>query len=733
MVNRYAGDCNECNTYVEAGTGQVTRDGDAWITICQECFDQVEQIISITLHPKKSGQAIVKPVSHLGDALFHEYRQACLEAGTKYNSTLKANLVKLESLPRLTKELKACGFSVSVSDQIVSALDEMVVAANSDSRSADERIDAINAELAQRNESLFGYQIEGIRWLSPRRTALLADDMGLGKSVQALMSVPDGSPILVVCPAVAKGVWLREAKRWRPDLKGVTLVGRNSFRWPKPGEMVITNYDILPDLDKKDIRKSVHAGCPENVVIVADEAQALKNNKAKRTKRFRSLGKYALNSDGKVWLLTATPMLNRPVELWNILQAADLASEAFSNWEKFVELFSGEKGRWGGYEWGEPTKKAAKFLRRVCLRREKRDVLPDLPSKIYSTLDVEIDKKTQTLCDSILESIQAAGVNLDAAVDAASDAALRGSVAFEEISAVRASLATAKIPSLLKLVEDYESSDTPVVVFSAHRSPIDIFSDRQGWAVITGDTSPKKRTQVEDDFQAGKLKGVAATIQAGGTAITLTHASNMIFVDLDWTPALNAQAEDRCCRIGQNFSVQVTRLAANHKLDQSVVQLLAKKQAIISGSVERSRQTTVKSTRADELQDGLNQINQLATEAAKEAEERQAKEEEAASKRLQTPQKPPKKKVPAGRREAKNGAERWAEQSVLQLAAADPDRASARNHVGFNGADGAFGHSLAAQLAGGAGLTDKQWRAAIKLCRKYHRQVGDPPDAEAVA
>src|SRR5262249_49653534 len=126
-----------------------------------------------------------------------------------------------------------------------------------------------------------------------------------------------------------------------------------------------------------------------------------------------------------------------------------------------------------------------------------------------------------------------------------------GSVPFTMLSAARAALASAKIPPLMELVEQYEEQEEPVVVFSAYRAPIDFLKAREGWAVITGDTSPNQRTEIENDFQAGKLKGVACTIKAGGVAITLTRACHVIMSDLEWTPSLNDQAAYRVIRIGQ--------------------------------------------------------------------------------------------------------------------------------------------------------------------------------------
>ena len=139
------------------------------------------------------------------------------------------------------------------------------------------------------------------------------------------------------------------------------------------------------------------------------------------------------------------------------------------------------------------------------------------------------------------------------------------------------------------MAEAYEDAGEPVVMFSAHVAVTKTLGAREGWATITGSTDPKVRTQIEDDFQAGKLKGVACTIKAGGVAITLTRAANSVFIDEEWTPSLNEQAQDRIYRIGQSRGVVITRLVASHALDRRVAELLAEKTEIIDGSVNAAR------------------------------------------------------------------------------------------------------------------------------------------------
>jgi SNF2 family DNA or RNA helicase len=142
---------------------------------------------------------------------------------------------------------------------------------------------------------------------------------------------------------------------------------------------------------------------------------------------------------------------------------------------------------------------------------------------------------------------------------------------------------------LIDLVEDHEDEDVPLVVFSAHVEPLNQLAERDGWEKITGATSAERRQQIVNEFQAGNLKGVAVSIKAGGVGLTLTRAWKAIFVDLDWVPGANQQAEDRICRIGQESQkVEIVRMVSNHVMDLHVLELIHLKNNLIEKSVEKT-------------------------------------------------------------------------------------------------------------------------------------------------
>lgn len=751
--------CCVCHTPVAAQAGYLY--GPPWTVKCELCSGVVVPTTDIVKITRLNGHVAIEPANHLGGDKFAAYRAAI--EGAKYNGAAKCNEAPVALVPVIAARLKAAGFVVDLDVEARTAVEAVQVAAKEAVQSAASRADTVDAGLKARGLGLFPFQREGVAWLAGRSAALLADPMGLGKTVQTLCAIPDGAPVLVVAPAVAKGVWKREAARFRPDLKVVVLSGRGSFRWPAPGEMIVVNYDILPAaVPVKDSKafmldSSVPAP-PAGCVLVADEAHAVKNGKAKRTRALRAIAD-AVRADetGCVWLLTATPMLNSPPELFSVLRAASLERQAFGTWDQFVRLFGGDRDRWGGMTWGSPDASVADRLARVSLRRDRAAVLPQLPAKTHREISVEIDGATRRACDKLLAELAKANIDL---TDAEALAKIHANgVAFRSMSTVRDALATAKIGALVELVEDFEEQNEPLVVFSAHRAPIDILGKREGWATITGDTSNEKRSEIEAAFQRGEYRGIAATIQAGGTAITLTRAAQSVFVDRAWTPALNDQAEDRIYRIGQTRGCVITTLVADHVLDERVTELLGEKSRIIDASVVAAAVVTVPAAApavdfealAAEAKAEAEKADKARAEAQKLAEERakhfanENERKEAEKKERAAKAKAEKKQAAARARAAKRGLiapqeeaadrheartarQQWAARAIVQLTGDDPDFAFTRNEVGFNKADGGNGHWLAEELQ--FGLTPKQWKLAIQLCAKYHGQVGEMPAKE---
>lgn len=425
------------------------------------------------------------------------------------------------------------------------------------------------------SSNLFPFQQEGVDFLKWNNAALLCDEMGLGKTAQTLVAADTGGPVMIVCPASLKSNWAAEAKTWMTNPTIEILSGKGSFRWPEPGEVLITNYELLPDGVQTD-------EAPLNTILVADEAHYLKNRRASRTKLFTTISWDVRIKQGKVWLLTGTPLLNSPIDLWSVLSAAGIHNKVFGNWIAFTKAFSGYRTQFG-WRFAGPRVGVRDMLNKVMLRRTRKEVLPDLPPMRWMSMLVPISETVIEECDEVWDDLHAAGITASRIGDVVQLSSL-GNIA--EVSAARKTLAAAKVPEMLRIVESYRLAQEPLVVFSAHRLPIDMLEVHKGWGVITGDTPAAKRGKIVQDFQAGRLIGIAGTINAMGVGHTLTRAAHMLFVDREWVPAWNRQAEDRIMRIGQDRGCLVTDLVADHPLDRHVYQTLQKKRVLVGYTLE---------------------------------------------------------------------------------------------------------------------------------------------------
>lgn len=663
----------------------------------------------------------IEPLRYLGSK-FGAYRDACASSGARYMGGNKSAL-PLAQVPALLASLQAAGVEPAVDRAIVDALRSEATEMSRLASEGQARLDAADARLALSGKRLFPYQRTGVRWLAPRKAALLADDMGLGKTAQALISLPEGGPTNIVCPGAVSLSWFREVQMWRPDLTPVLVKTSAQWRFARPGEVVISTYGTLPKADDEDVPPA-----PMGLTLVADEAHLLKGAKTARAKAWSRLRKNVKENGGRTWLLTGTPLINRPPELWAVLNAAGLGDEAFGSWKRFVSLFGGEKQRFG-YEWGDASADVPLALQKVSLRRRKVDVLPDLPTKRRADFPVELPADAIRACDAVVSALREKGIDLDNLPKDFDLGSLISGPVFHLLSKARAQMATAKIPAALEIVESYEEAEEPLIVVSAHVEPVNVIGSRPGWAAITGETSIEDRGRIQQEFQAGKLKGVALTYKAGGVGITLTRSAYLLFVDLDWTPALIQQAEDRAVRIGQTRGVLITRLIAAHPLDARVCELLTYKQELIDSSVEAA------AVGEDVI---VDDVAAKLAEAATRAAASVADIPEPVKPEPKRNYKPEDLKISTDTfgnfRAPKDDAELRAGQGLLIVAAMDTDRAAVHNGVGFSKVDGEFGHSLANALRSYGRLSEKQWAAAKGLANRYRRQwEGGSIDTPVVA
>lgn len=765
MVNRRAGRCERCGADVPAGKGfAATRPSGGWMVLCAEhgqstatAARQAEQTAAAA--PKRvevrphtdAGRITAEPLDRLNGA-WGGYLAACKATPGYRNRKLPTGQWDLSfpaaSLEALISELQRIkGLTVVVTEELRElALD----AAGRQAAIAEAARNAVvraDAQMALVGGSLYPFQRQGIKWLASMEGALLADEMGTGKTIQSIfaaLAAIDGTEggIVVLCPKTLVRNWINEFARWAPSVPTFAAKGRKgarAFRAPRSGEVVVANYEITP---------ATCPALPAGTVVICDEAHLCKNPKAQRTVRARAIARAARDGGGRAWVLTATPLKNRQPDLYHVLQLAGCCP-----WPSFGAFARDAGGyltspRWARgrkvWQWDGAIKPAcAESLSRVMLRRVKADVLADMPEKRHEQILVnDLDAATRRELDAAAEALAALGVDLDDCTAQALESAAK-LPGFEDLSKARALLAAAKLPHAISIIESHEQADEPLVVFSDHRAPIDAIGEREGWATLTGEEQDSdKRAAVVEAFQAGELKGVACTVRAAGVGITLTRANRALFLDLSWSPSDVRQAEDRIHRIGQDRGTLITWLVADHAIDRAIAAAIDHKEEmqdeIVEAACARTHDEPARKVSpvaglatADEIAAGPAPAFDLDAHLAALDAECQAYAADCAAADEAAKRATSRRIDTTGldnetRREACSTVEAWAAAAITDLAALDRDRASVRNHMGFNKADGKYGHALAQRLAG-EGLTELEWHIAIKIASGYPRQVGTKP------
>ena len=456
-------------------------------------------------------------------------------------------------------------------------------------------IDSAFRSAATLAQGLFPHQIEGVAFLLGRKRAILADDMGLGKTRQAIVALRHGAPqgpYLVVCPASVKRNWAREISIAAPDAS--THIIERGTEVPAQPEWVIVNYDLLSK-HMDTLNRVQWAG------LVFDEAHYLKNHTSARSKLARELAatvRLKANTTTAdqatthsrpapvVYLLTGTPLTNRPRDLFVLLQLVGHSlGRSFLSFAK--RYCAAERNEYGWQTRGASNiEELTVQLHGVMLRRSKDEVLA-LPPKLRTWLSVQVPKGTgvgdmRKVVDLLIgERDIAPGSTID-------ERRLRGRL-LHAVTRARQKLAEVKVDATIEFVTGAVEQGEKVIVFSCFEESIQKLARAFGDSAVllTGKTPADKRQALVDRFQNDdSVRVFLANIIAGGVGTNLTAATQVVFNDLDWVPANHWQAEDRAYRIGQTRTVNVTYMVAADTIDDFVQSVLEKKGALVSAVID---------------------------------------------------------------------------------------------------------------------------------------------------
>jgi SWI/SNF-related matrix-associated actin-dependent regulator 1 of chromatin subfamily A len=408
------------------------------------------------------------------------------------------------------------------------------------------------------------FQRAGVDYALRARRTFLADEQGLGKTVQALaaLEADDAFPAVVICPASLKLNWERETRRWLPD-RSVAVVSGTGTVAPA-AEITIVNYDIV-----HAHRTRLALRRPKALVL--DESHYVKNPRARRTQATRRLAE-SLAPDALRLALTGTPVMNHAEELIPQLRIIGRL-EDFGSGARFARRFQGigaeERIHW--------------HLRRRCfVRRSKADVLPQLPAKRQVAVPVALDNERDYRLaeEDVIAWLREQPFDLRE-LDRKVAAALRAE-RLAQLNALRRLASRGKGGAAMTWIEDFLASDEPLVVFAGHREMQDRLLERFPDALhLVGRDSITAREAAVQAFQSGESQLLVCATRVAGQGITLTRASNVAFLDLEWTPAMHDQAEDRCHRIGQHDAVTAWYLLAARTIDETMLELIERKRRVV--------------------------------------------------------------------------------------------------------------------------------------------------------
>lgn len=447
-----------------------------------------------------------------------------------------------------------------------------------------------------------GYQREAHNWLRILASygfgGILADDMGLGKSLEmiSLLALDDKDrPTLIACPSSLVYNWAQEINKWIPSLHYELIVGAKAYRKSLLDHIsshkkvvYITSYDTL----REDI-ESYHNSFR---FVILDEAQFIKNEAAQKSRAVKKVKAEVR------FALTGTPIENTLADLWSIFDF--LMPRYLGTYARFKERY--ESAIMGN----DPTALAA-LTRKISpfiLRRTKKDVLKDLPDKIESISYVTMAGAQKQCYESyLLRTRDALGSSRPTDFTVLSLLMrLRQICVDPHLFLANYHGDAAKLESVVDIVRGAVDGGHRILIFSQFKSVFPALERRFSEVgitstVLTGDVKSKERMDLVEAFNApGGPKVFLISLKAGGTGLNLTAADIVIHLDPWWNEAAENQASDRAHRIGQKKVVQVIKMICSGSIEEKVLKLQQEKSTLASKIIGES-ETRIRSLSEDDL------------------------------------------------------------------------------------------------------------------------------------
>lgn len=477
--------------------------------------------------------------------------------------------------------------------------------------------DDFNPDLSKINGTLLPFQFVVAEYATLRKNVLIGDDMGLGKSLSALACaalLKLDSNVIIGCPAIARLTWLEEIRKWIPDAMVYIAKKANSKKMAKKekeeimkANFVICSYNKIKFYEDILMEKN-------SLLFIGDESQYLKT---KTSQRYIACHKIS-NTCDRVYLLSGTPLTNRPKDLITQLDMLKVLDSDFGGERKFLFTYCGAVNNGYGYNFNGSSNlsELRTKLRESCMvRRKKDDVMKDLPKKRRMRIPVEISnrKKYDDCNDSFMyaivqslkvEATKAAVRESIAKKDRSSyiknyikdgvASAIKGKV-FSHTNVLRRITGEGLIKPSLEWIKGFCETGKQLVVFCYHQDQQNaIYNDLKGNKKIsvgkifsTGSDEEKKAA--EKSFQQGDVQVLVCSQMGANTNITLTAATTVFTAEYTYVPGDHLQAEDRCRRIGTSEdadSIDCYYMHASETVDDYFWDILSEKFTIIENTLD---------------------------------------------------------------------------------------------------------------------------------------------------
>lgn len=436
----------------------------------------------------------------------------------------------------------------------------------------------------------YEYQKQGIAYALEKKRCIMGDEPGLGKTAQAIgtMTASRAFPCLVICPSALKVNWQREFRKFG-DINAVILNDRNQHTWQNlvsykdkngetAGKVFIVNYESIKKFFVKEI-KDTNRFTLRSIIfndkiklfrsVIIDESHKCKSSKTHQAKFVQGICK------GKEYVLelTGTPVVNSNIDLYEQLNIMERLND-FGGYKEFKERYC------GGLNGSTNSTELNYLLRKYCFfRRQKKDVLKWLPEKTRSYIVTDIDNRQEyeDASNDLLKYL----VDYKNASEDKIQRAIRGEV-MVKMGILKQISAKGKIKAASEIIHDTIDGGEKLIVFCFLKQVVqDLKKEFKDAVTVTGEDNTKEKQRAVDAFQNDpNTKLIILNYKSGGTGLTLTAASNVLFVEFPWTYSDCCQAEDRAHRNGQKNAVNCTYLLGKDTIDEYMYNIIKRKKTV---------------------------------------------------------------------------------------------------------------------------------------------------------